>query len=73
MANTKPKTRTATLNLRLHPGERRALELIGQREGLGSLSDAARQLLRESIQRRGIQTIGLSQLLADSGYPSDEH
>jgi hypothetical protein len=72
MANNKPKVKTATLNLRLHPGERHALELIGQREGLG-LSDAARRLIREGIERRGLTTIGLAQILGDAGFQNEQH
>ena len=73
MANTKPKVRTATLNLRLHPGERRALELLTIREGRGTLTDTVRALIREGIERRGLNTLGLVHILGEAGFMSDEH
>jgi hypothetical protein len=58
-------TREKRLDIRLSPEERRALEILAAREGR-KLSELARELLRSSIEARGLQVVGLMDVLYKS-------
>jgi SOS response regulatory protein OraA/RecX len=62
--------RIKRINLRLSEQERRAMEIIAQREGQG-LSELTRKLIREGIEKRGLQTVGLVDLLYREGVKDD--
>jgi hypothetical protein len=55
-------TRDKRLDIKLSPEERRALEILSVREGR-TLSELARELLRSAIQARGLQVLGLIDIL----------
>jgi predicted DNA-binding protein len=55
-------TRAKKLNVRLSPEERRALDILAAREGR-KLSELTRELLRSAIEARGVQVVGLINLL----------
>lgn len=55
-------TREKRLDIRLSPEERRALEILAIREGR-KLSELARELMRSAIEARGVQVVGLIDLL----------
>jgi replicative DNA helicase len=59
-------TRNKRLDIKLSLEERRALEILAAREGQG-ISELARTLIREAIEKRGVQAIGLINLL----YPDE--
>ena len=55
-------TRDKRLDIKLSPEERRALEILAAREGR-TFSELARELLRSGIEARGLQVVGLVDLL----------
>jgi hypothetical protein len=63
--NTRQTIKSATIILRVTPGERRALEIINAREGIGTLSDTARKLLREGYERRMPALLGINGLVTE--------
>jgi len=54
--------REKRLDIRLSQQEHKAIEILAAREGR-KLSELARELIRSSIEARGMQTVGLINLL----------
>ena len=63
-------TRDKRLDIKLSPEERRALEILAAREGR-TFSELARELLRSSIEARGLQVVGLIDLLYKPDAPKE--
>jgi len=59
-------TRNKRLDIKLSREERRALEILAAREGR-NISEQARELLRSAIEARGVQVVGLIDLLYQPG------
>lgn len=66
-------TREKRLDIKLSKQERQALEILCIREGR-TLSELARELLRTGIEARGLQPVGLVNLLYSAeALPEPNH
>lgn len=61
------KIKTKYVNLRLIPFERITLEHLALQEHI-TLSAALRSLMREGLEKRGVNIVGINSVLTENGF-----